>query len=79
MGMVAAVWGQAEVVDQQEEADVDLALCQLVRRTSNDIKQKLDIRTNCLSTVKSYGNLVRLCDEENIVSWAHLYNRVNMY
>ena len=65
MGMVAMAMGQAEVV---EETDVELALCHLVRRTSNYLKQKLDVRENCLSAVKSYGDLVCLRDENNLVS-----------
>ena len=65
MGMVAAVWGQMDVV---EETNVELALCQLVRRTSNYIKRKLDVRANCLAAVKSYGDLMCLRDENNIVS-----------
>ena len=65
IGTVAMVWGKAEVV---EEPDVELALCQLVRRTSNYIKQKLDVKENCLSAVKSYGDVVCLRDENNLVS-----------
>ena len=60
--------GQADVMDQPEEPDVELALCHLVRRTSNYIKQKLNVRENCLSAVKAYGDLVCLRDENNDVS-----------
>ena len=64
--MVLAGIGRADLVDQEEA--VEMALCQLVRRTSNYIKQKLDVRGNCLAAVKSYGDLVCLRDENQIVS-----------
>ena len=63
-GMVRA----EDRVDQEQEEAVELALCQLVKRTSNYLKQKLDVRANCLAYVKSYGDLVCLRDENNLVS-----------
>ena len=67
--VVLAGMGRAEDrIDQEQEAAVELALCRLVKRTSNYIKQKLDVRGNCLAAVKSYGDLVCLRDENQIVS-----------
>ena len=65
----ASLWFHLAI--STKEIDVELTLCRLLKHTPNYAIYQLEEKSNCLSHVKSFGNLICLRDGDNLVRTPH--------